>query len=121
MVSVPDVILWCDVQLTKDEVGICLPDLRLNNATDGANVLAKNRSSVYVVNGVHTEGLFTVDFNSKDLENVTRKFNVLIYCNLKYYLISSITMNEHRLFITKVIFRWSMLAENVNIELSPND
>ncbi|XP_022981394.1 glycerophosphodiester phosphodiesterase GDPDL3-like [Cucurbita maxima] len=71
MVSVPDVILWCDVQLTKDEVGICLPDLRLNNATDGANVLAKNRSSVYVVNGVHTEGLFTVDFNSKDLENVT--------------------------------------------------
>lgn len=74
MVSVPDVILWCDVQLTKDGVGICLPDLRLDNATDAPTTLGKNRTSSYLVNGVRTSGLFTVDFDFKELENVSRKF-----------------------------------------------
>ncbi|CAN6860080.1 unnamed protein product [Brassica oleracea] len=27
--SVPDAVLWCDVQLTKDGVGICFPDVTL--------------------------------------------------------------------------------------------
>lgn len=71
MVSVPDVILWCDVQLTKDGVGICLPDLRLDNATDAPTILGTNRSNVYLVNGVRTKGLFTVNFNFKELENVS--------------------------------------------------
>ena len=74
MVSVPDVILWCDVQLTKDGVGICLPDLSFNNATDAKGILGENRSSVYLVNGVATKGLFTVDFNAEELANVSRKF-----------------------------------------------
>ncbi|KAA0048165.1 glycerophosphodiester phosphodiesterase GDPDL4-like [Cucumis melo var. makuwa] len=71
MVSVPDVILWCDVQLTKDGVGICLPDLKLDNATDAPTTLGKNRTSSYLVNGVRTSGLFTVDFDFKELENVS--------------------------------------------------
>ncbi|KAG6592070.1 Glycerophosphodiester phosphodiesterase GDPDL4, partial [Cucurbita argyrosperma subsp. sororia] len=71
MVSVPDVILWCDVQLTKDGVGICLPDLSFNNATDAKGILGENRSSVYLVNGVATKGLFTVDFNAEELANVS--------------------------------------------------
>lgn len=74
MVSVPDVIVMCDVQLTKDGVGICLPDLKLDNATDAADVLGANRSNVYLVNGVRTKGLFTIDFTFEELTNVSRKF-----------------------------------------------
>ncbi|KAL2466946.1 Glycerophosphodiester phosphodiesterase GDPDL3 [Abeliophyllum distichum] len=47
--SLPDVVVWCDVQLTKDGVGICFPDLRLEN------------------------GLFSVDFSLNDLEPVNLK------------------------------------------------
>lgn len=68
----PDVILWCDVQLTKDGIGICLPDVKLENSTDIA-VVFKNRKKVYLVNGVPTEGFFSVDFTFKELSNVIRK------------------------------------------------
>ncbi|OAY55187.1 glycerophosphodiester phosphodiesterase GDPDL3 [Manihot esculenta] len=64
--SVPDVILWCDVQLTKDGVGICAPDLRLENSTDIAQVF-KNKDKTYLVNGVPYQGWFTVDFTFNDL------------------------------------------------------
>ncbi|GLT57547.1 hypothetical protein SLA2020_305130 [Shorea laevis] len=67
--SVPNVILWCDVQLTKDGVGICFPNLKLDNSSDIADVY-KDRKKVYPVNGVPTPGWFSVDFNSSDLENV---------------------------------------------------
>lgn len=64
--SVRDVILWCDVQLTKDGVGICAPDLRLENSTDIAQVF-KNKDKTYLVNGVPYQGWFTVDFTFNDL------------------------------------------------------
>ena len=41
LVSVLDVVLWCDVQLTKDGVGICAPDLLLSNSSDIADILKK--------------------------------------------------------------------------------
>ncbi|KAK2987069.1 hypothetical protein RJ640_004795 [Escallonia rubra] len=66
--SVPDVILWCDVQLTKDGVGICLPDLRLDNTSNAALVF-KNKISTYIVNGVSMQGWFPVDFTIDDLAN----------------------------------------------------
>lgn len=86
MVSVPDVILWCDVQLTKDGVGICLPDLLLDNCTNAASILGANFSNVYLVNGVRTEGLFTVDFNAQDLGSVSGKFNLSTLSPLFFFL-----------------------------------
>ncbi|KAJ9153858.1 hypothetical protein P3X46_027253 [Hevea brasiliensis] len=65
--SVPDVILWCDVQLTKDGVGICAPDLRLENST---NISILNKYKTYLVNGVPTRGCFSVDFTFSDLSSV---------------------------------------------------
>ncbi|GAB4846066.1 hypothetical protein Ancab_025064 [Ancistrocladus abbreviatus] len=62
-VSLSNVILWCDVQLTKDGTGICFPDLRLENSSDVATVV-KSRQSTYVVNGVPlqvTQGIFSRD------------------------------------------------------------
>ncbi|KAG5409595.1 hypothetical protein IGI04_005914 [Brassica rapa subsp. trilocularis] len=51
--SVPGAVLWCDVQLTKDDFGICYPDLKLNNHSTIESVYPKRRKS-YLVNGVPT-------------------------------------------------------------------
>lgn len=73
--SLPNLIIWCDVQLTKDGVGICFPDLKLNNASD-IDFHFKNKNSKYLVNGVSTQGWFSIDFNFKDLAPVTCKSNI---------------------------------------------
>lgn len=67
-------ILWCDVQLTKDAAGICFPNLNLENASDITQVL-DNRSNTYPVNGVPVTGWFPVDFSLDDLLNVSCKSN----------------------------------------------
>ncbi|XP_019086401.1 PREDICTED: glycerophosphodiester phosphodiesterase GDPDL3 [Camelina sativa] len=69
LTSVPDAVLWCDVQLTKDALGICFPDLTMSNASNIEAVL-KNRLKSYSVNGVPTQGWFTLDFSLKDLKDV---------------------------------------------------
>ena len=69
-----DVILWCDVQLTKDAAGICFPDLKLDNNSDIASVY-KDKQKAYLVNGVSTKGWFSVDYTFKDLGNVICKFS----------------------------------------------
>ncbi|XP_018452061.2 glycerophosphodiester phosphodiesterase GDPDL3-like isoform X2 [Raphanus sativus] len=68
--SVPGVVLWCDVQLTKDGAGICFPDLKLNNAST-VEYVYPNRQKSYPVNGISTQGVFTIDFSLTDLSNVT--------------------------------------------------
>ncbi|KAJ8766563.1 hypothetical protein K2173_023810 [Erythroxylum novogranatense] len=70
LVSDPDVIFYCDVQLTKDGAGICTSDLLLQNSTDISRIYP-NKSSSYNVNGAITEGYFPVDFTLKDLSKVT--------------------------------------------------
>ncbi|KAL6975233.1 glycerophosphodiester phosphodiesterase, partial [Sarracenia purpurea var. burkii] len=70
LVSLPNVIYWCDVQLTKDGAGICFPDLTLENGSDIATVF-KNKKNTYSVNGVSTQGWFSVDFTLNDLSNIS--------------------------------------------------
>ncbi|OMO83637.1 Glycoside hydrolase, family 28 [Corchorus capsularis] len=65
----PDLVLWCDVQLTKDGAGICSPDIKLDNSSDIANVY-KDKQKSYLLNGVSTKGWFSIDFTLKDLANV---------------------------------------------------
>ncbi|KAG6735435.1 hypothetical protein POTOM_061956 [Populus tomentosa] len=67
--SLPDVVLWCDVQLTKDGEGICAPDLRLENSTSIAQV-KQNKDKLYLVNGIPNRGWFTVDFTLNELSPV---------------------------------------------------
>ncbi|KAI4306168.1 hypothetical protein L6164_029469 [Bauhinia variegata] len=69
LTSVSDVTVWCDVQLTKDAAGICLPNINLDNSTDIASVF-QNQSKSYLVNGVSTRGYFSIDYTLKDLSNV---------------------------------------------------
>ncbi|XP_027340009.1 glycerophosphodiester phosphodiesterase GDPDL3-like [Abrus precatorius] len=62
-----DLIVWCDLQLTKDAGGICVPDIKLENATD-IDYVFKNKSN-YSVNGVQTSSYFAVDYTLKDLQS----------------------------------------------------
>ncbi|CAO2833638.1 unnamed protein product [Amaranthus hypochondriacus] len=68
-VSVPDVVIWCDLQLTKDGVGICFPNLNLQNSSVIDKVFP-NASKSYLVNGVTTTGYFPIDFTFQELSNV---------------------------------------------------
>ncbi|VVB07905.1 unnamed protein product [Arabis nemorensis] len=67
--SVPNAVLWCDVQLTKDGTGICFPDLTMMNASNIQDAYPKRKNS-YLVNGVPTQDWFTIDFTFKDLSSV---------------------------------------------------
>nr|XP_043640009.1 glycerophosphodiester phosphodiesterase GDPDL3-like [Erigeron canadensis] len=67
--GVSDMILWCDVQLTNDNAGICLPNLNIDNGTTIAVAFNKGNKT-YSVNGVPMTGWFPVDFSLKDLDKV---------------------------------------------------
>lgn len=84
--GVSDMILWCDVQLTSDNAGICLPYLNIDNGTTISSVFDKGKKT-YPVNGVPMTGWFPVDFSLKDLENVLCKFNFLCPIFLSIYYV----------------------------------
>lgn len=71
----PNVTLWCDLQLTKDGVGICFPDIKLDNATD-ISVVYPDKAKEYSVNKVPIRGWFSVDYSFNELANVSREFNL---------------------------------------------
>lgn len=68
--SSPNTTLWCDVKLTKDGIGVCLPNLKLDNCTNIASVFPQGQKD-YLVNGVLTKGWFSVDYTMNNLKNVT--------------------------------------------------
>lgn len=71
--GLPDVVVSCNLQLTKDGVGICLPDIRIDNSTTISSVYPKGQKT-YNVNGKDVRGWFTLDFTSDELlNNVTCK------------------------------------------------
>ncbi|CAA7025343.1 unnamed protein product [Microthlaspi erraticum] len=71
LTSVADVVLWCDLQLTKDGAGICFPDLTLSNASTVETTYPNRQKSSYPVNGVTTQGWFTIDFTLRDLSKIS--------------------------------------------------
>lgn len=68
-VSLPDAISLCDVQLTKDGAGICLPTMLLNNSTNIQSIIPDGQNT-YNVDGVNTTGWFSVDFDLSTLAPV---------------------------------------------------
>ncbi|KAK9689419.1 hypothetical protein RND81_09G058400 [Saponaria officinalis] len=70
MTSVPDLVLWCNVQLTKDGFGICVPSIMLNNGTDVA-IIYPDQANSYVVDGVKKDGYFSIDFTLEQLGSVS--------------------------------------------------
>ncbi|KAL6858913.1 hypothetical protein ACP4OV_017915 [Aristida adscensionis] len=85
--SAPDTVLWCDVRLTKDGVGVCLRDINMKNCTN-VNQAYPGRQKTYIIDGVPTTGWFTFDFNMSEFQSVfltqaiwsrTDKFDFLEY------------------------------------------
>ena len=78
--SSPDTAISCDVWLTKDGTGICLPNINMDNCTTISDHFPQGKKT-YNVNGVSTAGWFSVDFTITDLQNVTCKYNhKLVLC-----------------------------------------
>ncbi|XP_062185652.1 glycerophosphodiester phosphodiesterase GDPDL3-like [Phragmites australis] len=73
--SSPDTILYCDVRLTKDGLGICLPDIKMENCTNIPDFYAQGKKS-YLVNGVPMTGWFSVDYNGTELGQVSLKQSI---------------------------------------------
>lgn len=71
--SLPTVAIFCDLQLTKDEIGICQSSLKLENATD-IKLKIPDGEKTYDVNGEEIHGWFTLDYLVQQLIlNVTCK------------------------------------------------
>ncbi|KAJ6863371.1 hypothetical protein NC652_040046 [Populus alba x Populus x berolinensis] len=64
--SLSDVAVLCNLQLTKDGVGICQGDIRLDNTTNIAMVFEKG-SKTREVNGQDITGWFAMDFTADQL------------------------------------------------------
>ncbi|GAV79984.1 GDPD domain-containing protein [Cephalotus follicularis] len=74
--SVSNVVMLCSLQLTKDGIGICQSNIKLDNSTNIALVFPK-ASKTYNVNGQQVHGWFAVDYTSQQLsDNVTLVQNV---------------------------------------------
>lgn len=73
-----DTTLWCDVQLTKDGVGICLRDLLMNNCTS-INQAYPAGEKAYIVNGQRSKGWFPIDYTISSLQSVIGKCQPIIF------------------------------------------
>ncbi|VVA98992.1 unnamed protein product [Arabis nemorensis] len=60
----PDITLWCDLQLTKDGVGICFPNMNLDNGSNVQYIYPNNKE------------WFSSDFTWKQLSNVSCVQNI---------------------------------------------
>ncbi|CAL9072597.1 unnamed protein product [Musa textilis] len=54
----PDTISWCDVRLTKDGNGICLPDIVLDNCTNIKLVYPEGKDELYFEWGAYIRVVF---------------------------------------------------------------
>ncbi|KAG6522244.1 hypothetical protein ZIOFF_019382 [Zingiber officinale] len=66
--SLKNVVLYCNLQLTKDGAGICHTDYRLDNSTTISSAFPKDQKT-YTINGQQVQGWFAVDFTSEQLYN----------------------------------------------------
>lgn len=65
--------LYCNLQLTKDSVGICLSNVLLDNTTT-TSMLYPEGQNTYKLNGKEVRGWFAIDFTADQLlNNVTCK------------------------------------------------
>lgn len=113
--SVPDAVLWCDVQLTKDGTGICFPDVTMKDASN-MEVAYPNRKNSYLLNGVLTQDWFTIDFTFKDLTSVFCKFKLIFLfffllhlCCQEQFWLSYLIILIHRSFWILVNYRFYMV------------
>ncbi|KAL8189557.1 hypothetical protein R6Q57_029123 [Mikania cordata] len=64
--SVPGTLKYCNLQLTKDNLGICLADVKLDNCTNVATKFPKQQRR-YNINGQDVDGWFSLDFTIDEI------------------------------------------------------
>lgn len=82
--SLSDVVLFCDLQLTKDGAGFCHSGLQLDNSTTISQAFPKGQKT-YPVNGEDVTGWFAIDYVSKVLFD-----KVSCMCLSSCFIISSL-------------------------------
>ncbi|XP_017252852.1 glycerophosphodiester phosphodiesterase GDPDL7 [Daucus carota subsp. sativus] len=70
MTSLPDTIMYCNVQLTKDNLGVCTTDILIDLSTTAALAYPKG-DKTYNINGRDLHGWFAMDYMLDDLKNTT--------------------------------------------------
>ncbi|XP_048608200.1 glycerophosphodiester phosphodiesterase GDPDL7-like [Brassica napus] len=74
--SSPGLTMLCNLQMTKDGVGICLPDIRLDNSTTISTLFPKAQKT-YKVNGQDLKGWFALDYSADTIfSNVSLVQNI---------------------------------------------
>lgn len=79
IISLPETIAYCNVQLTKDNLGVCTTDILIDLSTTAALAYPKG-DKTYNVNGRDLHGWFAMDYMLDDLKNTT--FCKLLCSNL---------------------------------------
>lgn len=75
--SLPDVVLFCDLQFSSDKTGFCKTGLTLDNSTTVSEIFPKMERT-YKVHGEDVHGWFSLDFTADQLiQNVTCKQKLL--------------------------------------------
>lgn len=65
-------IMLCNLQFSKDGLGVCLSDVRLNNITT-INGAFKDQQTTKNINGNNVRGWFSVDYTLEQLGQLYRK------------------------------------------------
>ncbi|KAF8074407.1 hypothetical protein N665_1104s0015 [Sinapis alba] len=74
--SSPGVTMLCSLQMTKDGVGLCLSDIRLDNATTISTLFPKSQKT-YKVYGQDLKGWFVLDYSADTIfSNVSLVQNI---------------------------------------------
>ncbi|KAG7538435.1 Glycerophosphodiester phosphodiesterase domain [Arabidopsis suecica] len=74
--SSPGLTMLCNLQMTKDGVGLCLSDIRLDNATTISSLFPKAQKT-YKVNGQDLKGWFVLDYDADTIfSNVSLVQNI---------------------------------------------
>ncbi|KAJ4911126.1 Glycerophosphodiester phosphodiesterase GDPDL7 [Raphanus sativus] len=74
--SSPGLTMLCNLQMTKDGAGICLSDIRLDNATTISTLFPKGQKT-YKVNGQTLNGWFALDYSADTIfSNVSLVQNI---------------------------------------------
>lgn len=68
--SLPDAAMYCNVQLTRDNLGVCAPTLNIALSTTAAMAYPKGEKT-FNVDGQDTRGWYSMDYNLEDLKNTT--------------------------------------------------
>ena len=95
--SSPGLTILCNLQMTSDGAGICLPDIRLDNATTISTLFPKGQKT-YKVNGQDLKGWFALDYSADTIFSNVSCMSFSSFCSP-----FDASHHHHRLFIFCVL------------------